>query len=95
MKTFFVILGALAVIAIIGLIKASQITTLIHTKAVQPLEAVSTTEARLETWQRSLTSVGSLTAVQGVTVAAELDGKIVQIAFEAGSQVAAGDVLVR
>ena len=95
MKTFFVILGALAVVAIIGLIKASQITTLIHTKAVQPLEAVSTTEARLETWQRSLTSVGSLTAVQGVTVAAELDGKIVQIAFEAGSQVAAGDVLVR
>lgn len=95
MKSFLIILGGIAVIAVIVLIKVTQINTLIHAKAVTPLEAVSTAEAKRETWQRSLTSVGSLTAVQGVTVAAELDGKIVQIAFEAGSKVNAGDVLVR
>ena len=95
MKTFLTILGLAALIGVIVLIKASQINTLIHTKAVIQPESVSTADAKLESWQRTLTSVGSLTAVQGVTVAAELDGKIVEIAFEAGSRVQAGDVLVR
>ena len=48
-----------------------------------------------ERWQQTLSSVGSLSAVQGVTVAAELDGKVVGIEFESGREVRAGDVLVR
>jgi membrane fusion protein (multidrug efflux system) len=95
MKAFLVIIGLVVVIALIGLIKFLQINTLIHTKPPLQTEAVSTTEAKRETWQEALTSVGSLTAVQGVTVAAELDGKIVEVDFEAGSSVKAGDVLVR
>jgi len=39
--------------------------------------------------------VGSLAAVQGVTVTAELTGKVVQIAFTPGSRVKAGDMLVK
>ncbi|MCJ7830271.1 MAG: efflux RND transporter periplasmic adaptor subunit, partial [Desulfobacterales bacterium] len=39
--------------------------------------------------------VGSLVAVQGLTVSAELSGKIVKIAFEAGSKAKAGDVLIQ
>jgi membrane fusion protein (multidrug efflux system) len=39
--------------------------------------------------------VGSLEAVQGVTVTAELSGKIEQIAFEPGTHVEAGDLLVQ
>jgi membrane fusion protein (multidrug efflux system) len=95
MKRFVIILGLLGLVALIGGIKFLQINTLIHMKSVVPLEAVSTTAVKLETWQEALTSVGSLSAVQGVTVAAELDGKIVEIAFEAGSTVKAGDLLVR
>ena len=95
MKTFLTILGLVAILATIGLIKFFQINTLIHAKAVIPPESVSTTQAKLETWQRVLTSVGSLSAVQGVTVAAELDGKVVEIDFEAGTRVKAGDILVR
>jgi membrane fusion protein (multidrug efflux system) len=95
MKTFLTILALVAVIAIIAMIKVTQIKTLINTKAVQPPEAVATADVKQEAWQEALTSVGSLTAVQGVTVAAELDGKITQIAFEAGSKVNAGDLLVR
>ena len=95
MKRFIIILGLLGLIVLIGGIKFLQINTLIHMKAVVPLEAVSTTEVKQESWQETLTSVGSLSAVQGVTVAAELDGKIVEIAFESGSSVKAGDVLVR
>ncbi len=95
MKRFIIILGLLGIIAVIGGIKFLQINTLIHMKAVVPLESVSTTAVKQETWQQAITSVGSLSAVQGVTVSAELDGKIVEIAFEAGSSVKAGDVLVR
>jgi membrane fusion protein (multidrug efflux system) len=64
-------------------------------KWAQPPESVSTAKVMQESWEEALTSVGSLTAVQGVTVAAELDGKIVQVAFEAGSAVKAGDLLVK
>ncbi len=95
MKAFLVIIGLVVVLALIGLVKFLQINSLIHAKQPAVYETVSTTEAKSETWQESLTSVGTLTAVQGVTVAAELDGKIVEIDFEAGSMVNAGDVLVR
>jgi len=84
----------LVVLGVIGLVKFLQIKTLIDTKFTQPLETVSTATVTKQSWQQTLTSVGSLTAVQGVTVAAELDGKIVKVAFEAGSEVKAGDLLV-
>ncbi len=95
MKTFLTIMGLIVVIGLIILVKVLQINTLIHTKAVVPPEPVSTIQVAQGTWQRSLTSVGSVSAVQGVTVPAELDGKIVEIDFEAGSMVKAGDVLIR
>jgi membrane fusion protein (multidrug efflux system) len=95
MKAFFVIIGLVVVLALIALVKFLQINTLIHSKPPAVFETVSTTQARSETWQGTLASVGTLTAVQGVTVAAELDGKIVEIDFDAGSNVKAGDVLVR
>ena len=95
MKTFLSILAVVAVIAIIIAVKVSQITTLIHTKVPLQVESVSTADVKSETWQETLTSVGSLTAVQGVTVAAELDGKIAAVNFTAGASVNAGDVLVR
>jgi membrane fusion protein (multidrug efflux system) len=94
-KSFLAIVAVIALIAVIVVIKVTQIKTLISTKQVVPPEAVSTTKVKSEVWQQMLTSVGSLTAVQGVTVAAELDGKITQINFTAGASVKAGDVLVR
>src|SRR4030067_203890 len=51
--------------------------------------------AGAEWWGAPLTAVGSLTAVQGVTVAAELPGKVVHIAFEPGAKVERGDLLIR
>jgi len=95
MKTTLSILAVLAVIGAIVAVKVLQITTLIHSKVPLQVEAVSTAAVTSETWQETLTSVGSLAAVQGVTVAPELDGKIAEIDFEAGKMVSAGDVLVR
>ena len=59
-----------------------------------PPVTVSAQAAREETWQPVINAVGSLAPVQGVTVGAELPGKIVKIAFESGAAVLAGDVLV-
>jgi membrane fusion protein, multidrug efflux system len=48
-----------------------------------------------DSWESLLTSVGSLEAVQGVMVTAELKGRVVNIAFEPGTMVKAGDLLVQ
>jgi len=58
---------------------------------------VTVTEAAVvtESWSEDLTAVGTLSAVQGVTIAAELSGKVVRIAFEPGAAVRKGDLLLR
>jgi membrane fusion protein (multidrug efflux system) len=48
-----------------------------------------------ESWETALTSIGTLNAVQGVTLAAELPGKVVEIGFEAGARAVKGDILLR
>ena len=45
--------------------------------------------------ENSLTAVGSLVAVQGVTVAAELPGKVAEIAFQPVETCGRGDLLIR
>ncbi len=62
---------------------------------VMPPTTVTAAPARQETWGDSLTAPGSLEAVQGVTVAAEVAGKVVKIAFDAGATVQAGDLLIQ
>jgi membrane fusion protein, multidrug efflux system len=62
---------------------------------VMPPETVTATTAKEEKWESNIASTGSVTAVQGVTVSAEVAGKVVKIAFEAGATVAAGDLLVQ
>jgi membrane fusion protein (multidrug efflux system) len=62
---------------------------------VPPPEVVTTATAKKDSWESFLTAVGSLEAVQGVVVTAELTGKVVHIAFEPGTMVEAGDLLVQ
>ena len=95
-----IILAAVGILVIAGLlagIKILQIRAMIDQakKAVPPPQAVTADHARSETWETSLTAVGSLAAVQGVTVSAELPGKVSAISFAAGRPVKKGDVLVR
>jgi len=89
--------GLTVLVGILGGIKGLQIDRMIaHGKQmVPPTEAVTTMVASLQTWESLLPAVGSLAAVQGVTVTAELTGKVVQIAFTPGSRVKAGDLLVK
>ena len=91
------ILGLVVVIAILAGIKALQIGAMINQgkKFVPPPETVTSTQVKAESWTAGLTAVGTLTAVQGVTVAAELVGKVAKIGFEPGTAVKKGDLLVR
>jgi len=78
-------------------VKTLQIQTLIAAgKAfVQPPESISSAIAREERWQETLEAIGSISAVQGVTVTPEVAGTISEIAFESGAMVKQGDLLVR
>lgn len=90
------IIGVLLVVAALAGVKTLQIRAMIDQgkKMVPPPETVTATAAKSEVWSTSLTAVGSLTAVQGVTVAAELAGKVVNIGFTPGGYVKKGDLLV-
>jgi membrane fusion protein (multidrug efflux system) len=96
-RILFTIVGLIVVIGILAGIKALQIRKMTAQGAsfVPPPETITAAQARMESWESVLTSVGSLTAVQGVTVAAELAGKVVRIAFESGARVHQGDLLVQ
>ncbi|MGE5256191.1 MAG: efflux RND transporter periplasmic adaptor subunit [Hyphomicrobiales bacterium] len=97
-KRLILAFAAVAVLVVIlGGIKGLQIDRMIAhgRQMVPPPEAVTTAVASLQSWESLLTAVGSLAAVQGVTVTAELTGKVVQIAFTPGTMVKAGDLLVK
>ena len=100
MKFKAVLLSLLGIVVVVGLLagtKVLQISTLIQQKktASQPPEVVTTFQAVEQRWESLITAVGSLEAVQGVTITAEVTGKVTQIAFEPGSKVKAGDLLVQ
>jgi len=60
-------------------------------KFAPPPAAVTTAVAKTERWQPVLSAVGSLKAVNGVTVSTDLAGIISQIAFQSGAKVKKGD----
>ncbi|MFZ1863827.1 MAG: efflux RND transporter periplasmic adaptor subunit [Polyangiales bacterium] len=97
-KPIFIAVGAvlLAVIALGG-VKAAQIRSMMAAGEayVPPPQAVTTAEVREVHWQSELTAVGSLVAVQGVTVSSEVPGKVKVIAFDSGEMVKKGELLVR
>lgn len=96
-KILLVVLGVLILAGALAGIKFLQIRTMIAagSQVKMPPTPVTTTVASRATWSSSLQAVGTLSAVQGVTVTAELAGKITRIAFEAGKDVRQGELLVQ
>jgi membrane fusion protein (multidrug efflux system) len=60
-----------------------------------PPEAVTTMKAPREEWPAALTAIGTVAAVRGVTVSADLPGVVESISFDSGVAVREGQVLVR
>jgi membrane fusion protein (multidrug efflux system) len=97
-KTVLLIILGLAVLigALVG-VKGLQIKRMIAQgeQFVMPPETVTAATVQSAAWTSELVAVGSLEAVQGVMVTAELAGKVTRIAFEPGSAVTAGSLLVQ
>lgn len=64
-------------------------------KFAPPPTTVTTVVVKTQTWQPVLSAVGSLKAVNGVTLSTDLAGIVSEIAFESGSAVKKGDLLVK
>ncbi len=94
-RLILTLLGLALLIGIPALIKLQQFQAMAGMQMQMPPETVTATQVRSERWADTVTATGSLIAVQGVTVSAELGGKVSRIAFESGDRVKAGDLLVR
>lgn len=84
-------------VAALGFVKFRQIQTAIAQGAAfqPPPEAVTTIVAQSEEWTSTLNAIGTLEAVQGVTVSTDLPGTVHRIAFESGQWVREGQVLAQ
>ncbi|GFO54948.1 MexH family multidrug efflux RND transporter periplasmic adaptor subunit [Geomonas sp. Red276] len=96
-RILYAVILVIVVVAVLAGIKALQIKAMIDNgkKFVMPAETVTSTVVRSETWDSSLPAVGTLNAVQGVTVACEIAGKVTDISFHPGAYVSKGDLLIR
>jgi membrane fusion protein (multidrug efflux system) len=88
---------AAAFIAVLGFVKFRQVKTAIAVYASfqPPPEAVTTIVAAQDDWPDTVTSIGTVAAVRGVTVSADLPGVVDSIRFESGQSVREGDVLAQ
>jgi len=95
-KRLTLVLGVMAVLlTALGFIKFRQVESAVHAAAFQPPpEAVTSIVAQREQWPASMTVIGTMEAVQGVMVSADLPGTVAKIAFDSGKAVREGDVLV-
>jgi membrane fusion protein (multidrug efflux system) len=85
----------LLIVAGLGTVKFQQIQTAMAEGAAfqPPPEAVTTVVAQEEQWPATLNAIGTIAAVQGVTVSADLPGTVARIFFDSGRVVKAGEVL--
>jgi membrane fusion protein, multidrug efflux system len=95
-RMFFMLVVAATIIAGLGYFKLRQVQAAVKAGSSfqPPPVAITTTVAKQETWPSTLNVVGTMTAIHGVTVSADLPGTVDQIKFDSGKWVQAGDVLV-
>jgi membrane fusion protein, multidrug efflux system len=97
-KRMILMLAVMALfVGALGFVKFRQIQTAIAegSSFQPPPDAVTTIVAQREEWPATLAVIGTMAAVQGVTVSTDLSGTIDRIAFESGKSVRAGEVLVQ
>ena len=97
MKRMLLMLAVMTVIiGGLGFVKFQQIQAAIAQGASfqMPPEAVTTIVAQQIEWPATLSAIGSVAAVQGVVVSADLSGTVDRVAFDSGKAVRQGEVLV-
>ena len=90
---------AIALLLAIGVfvvgIKFLQIGKMMSTPHTMPPTTVTSASVKEEDWAPRLTAVGSVSAVQGAVVSAELAGVVSEINFENGGEAKKGEVLMK
>ena len=97
-KRMLMMLAAVVVfLTAIGAVKYGQIKKGMAQQAnfVMPAEAVTTVVAKSQEWPATLSATGSVAAVHGVVVSADLPGVVEKISFESGRMAKQGDLLVQ
>ena len=96
-KRMIFMLGLMVVLlGSLGFVKFKQVQSAVQAAGgfQPPPEAVTTVIAQRQDWPSSMSMIGTLEAVQGVVVSADLPGTVARIAFVSGQSVHEGDVLV-
>jgi membrane fusion protein (multidrug efflux system) len=90
-------LGLVLLVVTLGGTKAAQIGAMIKAGAAfqPPPEAVTSAVVQKTEWVASRNAIGSLVAMRGVTLGAEVAGLVREIAFDSGEAVKKGALLVR
>lgn len=94
-RMILMLVVVIAFVAILGGYKYAQIKKAMGQGYQPPPEAVTTIVAKADEWDTTLSAIGTVVAVNGVTLSADLPGVVDQISFDSGRTVAKGDVLVK
>jgi membrane fusion protein (multidrug efflux system) len=96
-RMILMVVMMIAIIAGLGFVKFKQFQAMAEQFAAMqpPPDAVTTIVAAQGEWSATLNAIGTVAAVQGVTVSADLPGMVDRIAFDSGKSVQKGDVLVQ
>ena len=76
-------------------VKAFQFRKMTSMPQMMPVTTVTSAPVKEEDWPPILSSIASVSAVQGAVVAAELGGTVSQINFQNGGEAKKGDVLIK
>jgi membrane fusion protein (multidrug efflux system) len=96
-RMIVMLVGAAVFLGVTGSVKFRQIQVAVAQAASfqPPPEAVTTIVSQKEEWPATLGAIGTVAAVHGVTVSADLPGIVDAIAFDSGRAVQAGEMLLR
>src|SRR5438132_656110 len=91
-RIILALVGLIVVVAVLGGIKGGQISALMAMgKEMQkngpPPESVGSAVAQDQSWEGTLTAVGSVTSLKGVNLSNDAAGLVTRISFESGKLV--------
>ena len=94
-RMIWMIVGVLLLIALIVGIKVLLVMRMIHSMPKPAPFTVSTTTAREQPWQPSLSAVGTLRAVNGADLAMDVAGLVTAVHLKSGADVKQGQLLLQ
>ena len=96
-KLFLAVLAISLVIGVLVFIKFNQFAVMgeAGAKMVLPPQTVTAMSIENTEWEQVIAANGTVSAVQGVTVSAEVGGRVTDINFESADSVTAGQVLLQ